>query len=558
MFGFIRRVLSYAAFVGAVGPAAVAGDNPAADAHVDARFYLATRSRPAYVEHDPRDLAVWSALQSFYRARDYRLAWMGGGQPSRDAEAVGRIVARAPAEGLDGLRYRLLPPAPETVTLTSDWNREADADAIQDVQITYNFLKYAADLAGRFDPKAAGPFWLTRPQPRELAPWLEEALRTRRVAQAFAALAPAHPGYGALKEALLRYRAIEREGGWPELPARLALRRGARSPHVARLRARLAIESDFPATPAAGGSGVYDSALAEAVKRFQRRHGLAADGVLSPATMAALNVPIGERIRQIELNLERWRWLPRDLGRRYVIVNVPSFELTAYENGRSALAMKVVTGKPDRPTPIFGEDMTTVVFSPYWNVPPTIAEDEIIPAVRRDPGYLRRNNLELVRGTRVVGPAALSGRGDVQIRQRPGAQNSLGLIKFVFPNPFNVYLHDTPAEALFARPRRAFSHGCIRIEKPLAMARWVLSGLPQWTPPAIQAAMQGGRERQLPLPEPIPVYVAYHTVEAGDDGTVFFWPDVYGHDAAQMPFLPRGQPPSPVLPSVAAADDLRP
>jgi murein L,D-transpeptidase YcbB/YkuD len=254
-----------------------------------------------------------------------------------------------------------------------------------------------------------------------------------------------------------------------------------------------------------------------------------------------MNVPAGERIRQIELNLERWRWLPADLGRRFVLVNVPSFRLTAYDQGRPALSMKVVTGKPDSPTPVLSGEMTTVVFSPYWNVPSTIAADEIIPAVLRDPGYLRRHNLELVRGTDVVGHAALRS-GDVQIRQRPGAGNALGLVKFLFPNRFNVYLHDTPEDGLFARPRRAFSHGCIRVEKPYELTRWVLGGLPQWTPAAVLSAMRSGRERHFALPEPIPVVVTYQTVEADAEGGVFFWPDVYGHDYVQMPLLPPSVP----------------
>jgi len=299
----------------------------------------------------------------------------------------------------------------------------------------------------------------------------------------------------------------------------------------------LAVEGDLPSATASGPADIYDSSLAEGVKRFERRHGLVADGVLDAVTVAALNVPVEERIRQIELNLERWRWLPADLGRRYVMVNVPSFQLAGHGDGRPAVAMKVVTGKPDSPTPIFAGDMTTVVFSPFWNVPPTIAEDEIVPAVLRDPGYLRRNDLELVRGTQVVGPAALR-RGDVQIRQRPGTRNSLGLVKLVFPNPFGVYLHGTPASGLFTRPSRAFSHGCVRVEKPFELARWVLGGMPQWTPSAIQAAMRSGRERPLALPEPIPVYITYQTVQASHDGTVFFWPDVYGHDTAQMPLMP--------------------
>jgi len=539
MSGIILRRVLFAAVVGLAVPAARAGDAAPADAPAapDARFYLATRSVPDYVERDARGTAIWSAVQSFYRARDYRLAWVRNGRLSAEAEAVAQMLAQADTEGLESARYR--PDAGGARTVTADFNGvpPGDADAVQDVQLTCLFLKYAADLTGRFDPKAAGPFWLTRPQPRDLAPWLEQSLRSRLTVAAFEALSPSHASYRALKTALARYRRIARDGGWTALPLRLALRRGSRGSLVAALRARLAVEGDLPPPTAPATSDRYDATLADAVKRFERRHGLAPDGILDAATVAEMNVPVEARIREMELNLERWRWLPADLGRRYVMVNIPSFQLEAYQDGSLVAAMKVVTGKPDSPTPVLSYDMTTLVFSPYWNVPPTIAEDEIIPAVLRDPGYLRRNDLELVRGAQVVGPAALR-RGGVQIRQRPGARNALGLVKFVFPNPFGVYLHDTPADALFARTRRAFSHGCVRVEKPVELARWVLIGMPQWTPASIRSAMRAGRERALALPEPIPVYVTYQTVQAGADGTVHFWPDVYGHDAVQTPLMP--------------------
>jgi murein L,D-transpeptidase YcbB/YkuD len=560
MSGIIRRVRFYAA-VGLVAPAVRAGDVPPADEppRPDARFYLATRSVPDYVERGARGEALWSAVQSFYRARDYRLVWVAAGRVSAEAEAVARTVEQAEGEGLDAARYRGEPIGPGAVTAAFNGAPASEADAVQDVQLTYVFLKYAADLSGRFDPKAAGPFWLTRPPPRDLAAWLEQSLRSGRIVAAFAALSPPHAAYGALKTALARYREIARQGGWAALPSRPAPRRGSRGPQVAALRRRLAVEGDLSSAGASGLADAYDSSLAEGVKRFERRHGLVADGVLDAATVAALNVPVEERVRQIELNLERWRWLPADLGRRYVIVNVPSFRLAAYEDGRPAVEMKVVTGKPDRPTPVFSDDMTTIVFSPYWNVPPTIAEDEIIPAVLRDPGYLQRNNLQIVRGTQIVGPAALR-RGDVQIRQRPGTRNSLGLVKFVFPNPFGVYVHGTPADALFARPRRAFSHGCVRVEKPFELARWVLGGMPRWTPSAIHAAMRSGRERHLALPEPIPVYITYQTVQASRDGAAFFWSDVYGHDAAQMPLMPAPSslPPAPSIVTAPLRPALEP
>lgn len=539
MPGFIVRVLSYAVVGLAVCTAEAAGPDSEVVPGDDARFYLATRDVPAYVGGDPAGAAVWSAVRSFYRGRDYRLAWISDGHLSADAQAIARIVARADEEGVGSGLDELCPDR---------------SDAVNDVRLTYFFLKYAADLSGRFDPKAAGPFWLTRPQSRDLPSWFEQALASGHTAAAFAALSPEPSAYASLKAALVRYRRIEQSGGWPALPAGLSLRRGSRGPQVAALRGRLAAEGYVPPRSAAAPT-VYDAEIADAVKSFERRHGLAPDGVLDVATVAALNVSASDRVRQIELNLERWRWLPSDRGRRFVTVNVPSFQLTAYDGGRPELTMKVVTGKTESPTPVLDGEMTTVVFSPYWNVPSTIAADEIIPAVRRDPGYLRRHGLELVRGTQLVGPAALRS-GDVQIRQRPGTGNALGLVKFLFPNPFNVYLHDTPEDHLFTRPRRAFSHGCIRVEKPFALTWWVLGDAPGWTPAAVRSAMRSGRERQLPLPEPIPVYVTYQTVEADADGVVFFWPDVYGHDSVQLPLLPRSAPAAP--PATLVEDAPRP
>jgi len=210
------------------------------------------------------------------------------------------------------------------------------------------------------------------------------------------------------------------------------------------------------------------------------------------------------------------------------------------ENGQVSLQMRVVTGKTDSPTPIFSDEMTTVVFSPYWNVPPDIARNETLPAVMRDPGYVDRNNLEVVRAGRVLDPWSVdwSRPGRVEFRQRPGAHNALGGVKFMFPNQFDVYLHDTPADALFARVERDYSHGCVRLEKPLEMAQWVLQDRPEWTPEKIQAAMASGREQHVALKHHIPVYIVYETVWVDDDGTVEFREDVYGHDARQEKIIP--------------------
>jgi murein L,D-transpeptidase YcbB/YkuD len=254
---------------------------------------------------------------------------------------------------------------------------------------------------------------------------------------------------------------------------------------------------------------------------------------------------VDRHIRQIRLNLERWRWMSDDLGERYLLVNVPAYRLMVRENGQSVLEMKVVVGKTDpaHRTPVLGSEMTTVVFSPYWNIPGTIASRETAPAAARDPDYLERNEIEVLRaskkGASAVDPSSIdwtdpSELHGLLLRQRPGARNALGHVKFVFPNPFDVYLHDTPSVRLFAKPVRALSHGCIRIEEPEKLARYVLSGQSEWTDERIASAMQSGTEHAVKLGAPLPVYIAYFTVWVGDDGQLNFYPDPYGYDAKQL------------------------
>jgi murein L,D-transpeptidase YcbB/YkuD len=261
------------------------------------------------------------------------------------------------------------------------------------------------------------------------------------------------------------------------------------------------------------------------------------------ALQKALTDPaMSQHTNQIALNLERWRWMPDDLGSRYIVVNIPSFHLEAHENGQTALQLKVVVGKPDHKTPVFSDLMTTTVFSPYWNVPDSIVEGETAPAAARDPGFLTRNNIEILRvsksGARPVDPSTVDWDNPealkaLAFRQKPGASNALGHVKFLFPNPYDVYLHDTPADALFARAGRAFSHGCVRVEEPEALARWVLEDSPEWTDEKIVAAMHAGEEQQVKLKHTIPVHIVYFTAWADDAGSVRLVPDVYGYDAMQ-------------------------
>ena len=464
------------------------------------------------------------ALLRFYGSRDYRPAWTTGGRISRQGQALLRLLRDADREGLEPGRYG--PPV---------FDAAGDVDATRlgelDLRLTDGLLRYVSDVAqGRFDPAAANPYWTQRPQAVDTTAILREAVESKDVEKTLKGLLPQNPQYAALREALERHRAIAARGGWATtLPARLTLRPGQRSPFVPALRARLAAEGDLRDAGHVAKAEVFDAALASALKRFESRHGLTPDGVLDRQAADALNVPVEDRIRQIELNLERWRWLSPALSDRFILVNIPAFELHAFDGGRPVLRMRVVSGSAARtPTPVFGRAMTQVVFRPWWNVPTSIAEAEIMPAVFRDRGYLRRRNMELVRGD-----------GGTQLRQRPGPGNALGLVKFLLPNPFGVYLHDTSEDGVFARTRRDASHGCVRVERPFELARFVLAGAPEWSPMRIRAAMAAGSERHVTLPEPLPVFITYLTVWADADGLTRFYPDVYEHDAAQEELLAR-------------------
>jgi murein L,D-transpeptidase YcbB/YkuD len=253
-----------------------------------------------------------------------------------------------------------------------------------------------------------------------------------------------------------------------------------------------------------------------------------------------MNVPVERRIDQITLNLERWRWLPRDLGERYLLVNIPEYRLEVWDHGTVPLSMRVVVGKKDTPTPIFNDAMTYLVFAPYWNVPSDIAARETIPAAMKDPAFLDKTNMEVLdRSGKVVEPASidLDRAGEYRFRQRPGGRNSLGSVKFMFPNQFNVYLHDTPADSLFARAARSFSHGCVRIAQPEQLAEYVLRDQPEWTADRIREAMAGQQEKTAKQREPLPVYLGYWTARVSADGIMQFRDDLYGIDAHQEALL---------------------
>jgi murein L,D-transpeptidase YcbB/YkuD len=341
----------------------------------------------------------------------------------------------------------------------------------------------------------------------------------------------------ALRQALSRNLAIAQSGGWPALPQGETLRTGMSGPAVERLRLRLSISGDLP--PEADKGDRFDAETEAAVKRFQARHGLTQDGVVGAKTRSALNTPVEERVRQIKINLERVSRLPQDTEDRFLLVNVPDFSLGAFRDGRRVLEMKVIVGRPKRPTPSLCERVTHIVFNPDWNVPHRIAARDILPKILKDPRHLTAQGFRVYGGQTAGGTEmdiegidwpSLAGHFPYRLRQDPGPQNALGRVKFFLPNPFDIYLHDTPERTLFARTRRAFSSGCIRVEKPLELAAFLLADEPAWSPDAVHAAIGSGKTRWLRLSDPVPIYVVYWTAWVDPDGTVQFRDDLYDRD----------------------------
>jgi murein L,D-transpeptidase YcbB/YkuD len=479
---------------------------------------------------------VWNDVRAFYAARGHTLAWLApDGVTDITADALDTLRLAA-AHGLpDSYGESDLRKSVEALEGARD--AAAQTIATLDVRMTAALLQLGRHVAtGRLRPRSIDARWNAKRSPPDYVAALQAAADEETVPPFLDAVQPRHPEYAALRKALASLRA--QANAWPPIP-RAPVKLGRWSPDVVLpLRRRLAA-SGYLSDTANLDSPQFDADLETAVKAFQSHHRLPETGAVDRATIDALNVPVDDRIVQIEMNLERWRWLPDDLGARHFVVNVPQFHLIAREDGKSVLDMRVVVGKRGNETPLFSDTMETVVFSPYWNVPETIAVEETAPAIARDPEFLSRNNMEVVNAAGQVvaaenipweDPAALE---QFRFRQRPGEGNALGYVKFLFPNEHAVYLHDTPADALFKRIGRAFSHGCVRVEEPEVLAKYVLRDQPEWTDAAIHAAMRSGDERHVKLAQPIPVHILYLTAWVDERGGLHFEPDVYGYDAKQ-------------------------
>jgi murein L,D-transpeptidase YcbB/YkuD len=485
---------------------------------------------------DPRPLAA------YYRPADPRPLWVSPRGPGARARALLAALRDAGQQGLDPAHYRL-------ADIEAHWrDRSPVGQACLDLYLTNAFKRYSLDLrTGQVGPHEADPSWYLPVPDFDPAAALKAAGGDGDFEALIEGLAPSDPAYQRLREALARYEGIAKEGGWPTLSPGPVLAPDVSAPgdQITLLRARLRAEGDLSGF-SLGSRATYDAALADALRRFQRRHGLLADAIVGPRTRAALNVPVEARIAQIRRTLERWRWLPHDLGERYILVNSAGFELTVVEHGRAVLGMRTIMGALEQPTPSFAARLRSLIINPYWNVPDRIAREELLPLQQRDPRYFATHAFQVLdlRNGEEVDPARIDWtRVDAdsfafRLRQEPGPQNSLGQLSFVFPNRFEIFLHDTPEKALFARDTRTFSHGCIRIQHPVALAQYALRGLDGWDEGRIRGEIESLQQVTLNLPEPVPVYVLYLTSWVDEAGAVNFRDDVYGREDVLASYYP--------------------
>ena len=500
----------------------------------------------------PISEAQWKHAVKLYAEYGGSPIWLDGdGLRERRTKTLMTALLNADADALALDAYPLDDLHRLLATLLKAKRPSAELLGDVDVVLTATYVALGQDLlTGQVDPSSVSQDWHIKTTPAQVDSALGRFLRDRRFDITMTQMRPEYPEYADLQKQLNRFRQLVAKGGWESVPEGKALRAGDSAPveRLTALRDRLRVEGyDVGALTDAGKdkgtvTAVYDQRLAGAVAQFQREHGIGVDSALGKETVQALNVPATFRLGQIAANMERYRWMPRTLGDKYVFVNVPAFRLDAYDNGKPVMNMKVIVGAEykDKNTPVFSDSMQFVVFRPYWNATDSIAAKELWPKVEADPTFLDRNNYEIV-----------TENGKQRIRQKPGDKNALGLVKFMFPNSFDIYMHDTPEDQLFEKDVRAFSHGCIRLEKPEAMAQWVLG----WTPEQVKNAMESGPDdRRVNLKQKVPVYIVYFTTYTRD-GRLYFGNDLYGRDGPLVAAVKNGA--QPTVSSIQAVRLLR-
>lgn len=501
---------------------------------------LAALSRPGGSNVQGARIAAVDFLPKLYAALGYKLAW----SRASDVEALKSAVARSWEDGL-------LPSDFHAAKLSSiTGNASGSATAEADILLSDALARLLYQLFfGKVSPNAIDPNWnFTRPMlSADPVTLVAEALAAGRVSELIESARLKHPLYSGLKATLQSYTQLEINGGWQPIPEGPAIKPGDRDPRVPLLRARLQATGEY--TGQAQETGVLDEPLVAALKTFQSNNGLEPDGVAGPGALAALNISAHDRVEQIRVNLERARWILRGIGDEMVVVNIAGHYLHLVLRGKRVWTTRVIVGKAYNKTPVFTELMKLVVINPDWTVPRSIVRNETFPKASANPAYLSANDYYLTSASGPVEPSTVnwssysSSTFPYGVVQRPGPRNALGQVKFLFPNKYSVYLHDTPSRQLFAKSERSLSHGCIRVENPLKLAEFILGDLLGWTRTKIDAAVASGKTQNISLPKPLPVLLLYWTVDPSFEGGGRFYPDIYGRDerllkALNMEFLP--------------------
>jgi len=486
------------------------------------------------------EAALADLLDTFYDGREYRHAWAHAPALTAARELLVRIAA-SHEDGLCPMRYEV------------PWlrNRLAVADpfspgngAVLEVDLSIGLLRYALHMA-LGHPAAEDRASSARAT--DVLGAFDKMRAPTTLRAALRSLEPQHREYRGLRTALADLRAVVLRGGWPSVDSQLRLEPGdtADAETLQILAERLRSSGDLDDEwPSAADDDLYDGVIVEAVRHFQRRHGLVRDGIVGPRTVAALNVPASARLEQVEINMDRWRRVPDNLGSTHVRVNIPEFRLRVFQDGESRLQMRTIVGAPDTQTPIFSDRIRYLVFNPYWNVPDSIVRNEIAATGAEDPARLEEEGFEVLSGwdddAEAIDPRAVDWEADrigYRVRQRPGPDNALGRVKFMFPNRYSVYLHDTPARSRFEDPRRALSHGCVRVADPNALAEVLLSTTEAWPAERIVQAMNAQERKAVRLDTPVPVHLLYFTVWVDGEGVIHFRDDVYGRDRGARAWL---------------------
>ncbi|MCZ6865385.1 MAG: L,D-transpeptidase family protein [Candidatus Dadabacteria bacterium] len=524
-----------------------------------------------------KNIKAYKTLPKLYEERNYVPLWIENGGPSSQAYEMIEIIRNSDNEALDPDYYNISEIESILKRIEQDRNSGDSYEALDlaelELLLSNSFLTYTHDLHyGRVRAEQINLELLSGERPVNLPKLLVTAIETDQVQGTLEGLLPKYPMYAKLRISLKEYREIAAKGGWQPVAYGDKFKKGARGQRVLALSKRLKVTGELDSS--IPGSEVFDDSLDQAVRKYQQRNGLYVDGVVGKSTIESLNVLVEERISQIELTMERWRLLPQYLGNRYILVNIANYHLYGVENNNDSINMRIVVGKPQWNTPMFSEEMTHLIINPYWNIPPSIVKDDIAPRIKEDPEYMAKRNIDalglkapekiLVEENEIVEVSenveavevvdgnnpeerklsdaeaeniqaqkeyiskVLSGK--YRLRQNPGPGNPLGRIKFLFPNKHSIYLHDTPNRGFFKKAQRNFSHGCIRVEKPLELAEFVLFSNPDWTQSTVQSSINRGRTKTVHLDEAITVYILYFTTWVDNEGSVNFHKDIYGLD----------------------------